>query len=155
MVGLKSLPRGCDHEWSNHAYTLFKTVKSGPRIPLKNIMMPRQTRARQTAAKAFVHTIHTLKCLYSISLIHCSQLMIPLCLHIFLFTLLIMLDNNIMYLRVRSNRCCKPTVDIWPQLCSLEMTSKPYFQRTKTLIFRYSLLAHHFFCVVCSAAKQQ
>lgn len=42
-----------------------------------------------------------------------------------------MLDENIMYLTEKSNWCGTPTVDIWAQLYSREMTSKPYFREQK------------------------
>lgn len=87
----------------------------------------------------FVHTIYTLQCLYSVSPNPCllaDLIFSSACICFYLHPLLIMLDKNIMYLIVKSNWCGMPTADIWAQLYSLEMTSKPYFREQKTCIFR-------------------
>lgn len=44
-----------------------------------------------------------------------------------------------------------PTMDIWAQLYSLEMTSKPYLREEKHVYLDNRFLEHPFCYVVCSA----
>lgn len=54
---------------------------------------------------------------------------------------------------VKSNWRGMLRVDIWAQLYSLVMTSKPYFRTEKT-VYLYFFLVHPFYCVVCGAEKR-